>query len=71
MSASTAPTAWLARRRLAPNHCHWPGRLGLNLCNDDSRVTTCSALPSVAEDAGFEPARACTQPAFQASAIGL
>ena len=24
-----------------------------------------------AEDAGFEPARACTQPAFQASAIGL
>ena len=24
MSASTAPTAWLARRRrFAPNHCHW------------------------------------------------
>jgi hypothetical protein len=32
-----------------------------------------SAFPlvGVAEDAGFEPARACTQPAFQASAIGL
>jgi hypothetical protein len=32
-----------------------------------------SAFPLVglAEDAGFEPARACTQPAFQASAIGL
>jgi hypothetical protein len=28
-------------------------------------------LVGVAEDAGFEPARACTQPAFQASAIGL
>jgi hypothetical protein len=26
---------------------------------------------TLAEDAGFEPARACTQPAFQASAIGL
>jgi hypothetical protein len=28
-------------------------------------------LVAAAEDAGFEPARACTQPAFQASAIGL
>ena len=32
-----------------------------------------SAFPlvGVAEDAGFEPARACTQHAFQACAIGL
>ena len=29
------------------------------------------ALVGTAEDAGFEPARALTQPAFQASAIGL
>jgi hypothetical protein len=28
------------------------------------------ALVSVAEDRGFEPLRAFTQPAFQASAIG-
>jgi hypothetical protein len=28
------------------------------------------ALVGRAEDAGFEPARALTQPAFQASAIG-
>jgi hypothetical protein len=35
---------------------------------DEERL---SALVRPAEDAGFEPARACTQPAFQASAIGL
>ncbi len=29
-----------------------------------------AAFAEVAEDAGFEPARALTQPAFQASAIG-
>ena len=33
--------------------------------------TSAFPLVGVAEDAGFEPARACTQPAFQASAIGL
>jgi hypothetical protein len=27
-------------------------------------------LVKLAEDRGFEPLRACTQPAFQASAIG-
>ena len=35
-----------------------------------SGLGSASSLVSVAEDAGFEPARALTQPAFQASAIG-
>ena len=39
------------------------------------RVGPCESVPafalvSVAEDRGFEPLRALTQPAFQASAIG-
>jgi hypothetical protein len=34
------------------------------------RCLAASPIPRLAEDRGFEPLRACTQPAFQASAIG-